>query len=212
MTVASETGRASEKARKCARLHERAKAAARSSLSAPRATIISASSGQRSLQRSCLIPGRAHPDVSLWKSAWLIGVESRWFVISSSPKAGHASHVSPGGELSNQQIRFTTQPSVGSRPWREGPTFPEGERQTPFRDPGGLTTSRLMPLVSPRPFSDPRWLARSGPSWKIGRFRSVCRPEALAPDRTSAARPSLLPSVLPAGAHQRSRGRHRCFS
>src|SRR5260370_32665315 len=82
----------------------------------------------------------------------------------------------------------------------EGPTCPEDERQTPFRDPGGLTTSRLMPLVSRRRFSGPRWLARSGPSWKIGRFRLVCRPEALAPDRASAPRLPLLPSVLPAGA------------
>src|SRR5882672_4057021 len=70
----------------------------------------------------------------------------------------------------------------------------------PFRDPGGLTTSRLMPLVSRRRFSSPRWLARSGPSWKIERFRWVCRPEALAPDRASALRPPLLPSVLPASA------------
>src|SRR5882672_10137185 len=57
-----------------------------------------------------------------------------------------------------------------------------------------------MPLVSRRRFSRPRWLARSGPSWKIGRFRWVCRPEALAPDRASALRPPLLPSVLPASA------------
>src|SRR5882672_5552987 len=57
-----------------------------------------------------------------------------------------------------------------------------------------------MPLVSRRGFSSPRWLGRSGPSWKIGRFRWVCRPEARAPDRASALRPPLLPSVLPASA------------
>src|SRR6267142_3445140 len=77
---------------------------------------------------------------------------------------------------------------------------PEDERQTPFPNSGGLTASRLMPLVSRRRISRPRWLARSGPSWKIGRFRWVYRPEAMAPDRASAPRPPLLPSVLPAGA------------
>src|SRR5260370_18663310 len=83
----------------------------------------------------------------------------------------------------------------------EGPTCPEDERQTPFRDPGGLTTARLMPLVSRQRFSRPRWLARSGPSWKIGRFRSVCRPEALLPDRALAPPLPLVPGVLPASPH-----------
>ena len=70
----------------------------------------------------------------------------------------------------------------------------------PFPRSWRFNNIALMPLVSRRRFSSPRWLARSAPSWKIGRFRWVCRPEALALDRASALRPPLLPSVLPASA------------
>ena len=60
----------------------------------------------------------------------------------------------------------------------EGPTSPEDERQTPFRDPGGLTTSRLMPLVSRRRFSRPPSFAEARNSTQ---FVSNLRLDNLAP-------------------------------
>src|ERR1700730_4793071 len=60
----------------------------------------------------------------------------------------------------------------------EGPTSPEDERQTPFQDTGGLTTSRLMPLVSRRRFSRPPSFAEARNSTQ---FVSNLRLDNLAP-------------------------------